>query len=196
MPERFGFICFLFDPKFQSPAIAVSSAAAAFPDCIGIPIEVMVLDASSNRQVVRPWQSDEVLLHQTLGPTELLFVYYENLKNRDDRVCIHFEQSKAFAAVTVSLPDMAIANQHNAIAAACCRLYSLCLVISTGCVVAAGGEIDFGTTNGTMADVVAAMLAPASVAKWIVSDVNSLPSDTPGSELMCRLENVVVLQRL
>ena len=108
MPERFGFACFLSGPKFQSPAIAVSAAAAAFPDRIGMPVKAMVLDVHSGRQEVRSWPSGEVLLHDTPSPTELLFTYYTSLGSSTGRVCIGFDGSKAAATLTVTLPDMAI----------------------------------------------------------------------------------------
>jgi len=195
MSERFGFACFLYGPKFQSPASAISTASAAFPDRIGMPVEAMVLDVQSDRQEVRPWPGGEALLHHAPGPTELLFTYYTSLGSSPGRVCIGFEQSNAAATVTVSLPNMAIANQHDDVAAACGRLHGLCLALCAACVVAAGGEIEFEKTHETTADALAAMLAPLSVAQWIASDAESLLSGHPGFEIVCQSGAAVVLRR-
>jgi hypothetical protein len=196
MPERFGFACFLPIPKFPSPASVISLAAAAFPGRIGMPVEVTVLDVQSGHHKVHPWSSGEALLQYAPGPTELLFAYYTSLGNRAGRVCIGFGWSKAAARMTVSLPDMTIADQYDDIASGCVRLHGLCFALGVGCVVAAGGETNFDERHDTTAEALAAVLSPSSGAQWVATDAGSLLSGHAGFEMVCQAETTIVLRRI
>jgi hypothetical protein len=195
MSERFGFACFLPEPHLTSPASAISAAAAALPDRIGSPIEAMVLDVQSNRTEKRQWPTGETLLHRHPGPTELLFVYYASLRSNSGRICIGFRRTMVAATITVSLEDMAIADQDAEIAGACRRLRSFGLASAADCVVAAGGEIAFDENAETSEQALATLLVPLSLAQWIACDGAMLPRGYLGFEVACRVGSTCVLRR-
>jgi hypothetical protein len=195
MPERFNFACFLSKPDMPSPASAISAASAAFPDHIGSPIEAMVLDVRSYRTETQRWPTGEILLHKYPGPTELLFAYNSSLRSNAGRVCISFRRTIGTATMIVSLEDMAISGQGGEIAEACSRLHSYGLALATDCIVAAGGEIGIDGAPETPTQVLAAMMAPSSLARWIAYDAARLPEGHLGFEVVCRGGRTCVLRR-
>jgi hypothetical protein len=195
MPERFNFACVLFEPHLPSPESAISSVAAAFPDRIGSPVEVVVHDVGSKYTESQRWPTGQVLLGRPLGPTELLFVYYLSLRTTSGRVCISYKRGMFMITLTVSLEDMAIADEGVEVSEACLQLRNFGLGFATDCIVAAGGEIEFNGAPQTPAEALATMIAPFSLAQWIACEAAPPPEGHFGFEVVRQTGRTCVLSR-
>jgi hypothetical protein len=167
MPERFNFACYLFEPLYPTAAAAISAVAAALPDHVGSPIEVMVLDFQSHKCVTNPWPSGEALLQVHPGPTETFFAYYTSRRLASGRVCISFHGGVTANSITVSLEDMTIAEDIPAIVEACFRLRNIGSTLANDCVVGAGGELELDSELVSSDQALAELLNPLSLAQWI-----------------------------